>query len=64
VNKINKDFDLNRIGNTLQEKDLYEKIFYDEDKKEYYKYIPYYNIPKYAPRKYYNEVMKENTKKT
>ena len=46
INKINKEYDLSRIGNTLKEKDLYEKIFYDEDKKEYYKYIPYYNIPK------------------
>ena len=62
-NKINKEYDLSRIGNTLEEKNLYEKIFYDEDKQDYYKYIPYYNIPKYAPRKYYNEVMKDNNKK-
>ena len=63
INKIKKEYDLSRIGNTLEEKTLYEKIFYDEDKQEYYKYIPYYNIPKYAPKKYYNEVMKDNHKK-
>ena len=63
-NQIFKEYDLSRLGNTLDEKTLYEKVFYDEDKQEYYKYIPYYNIPKYAPKKYYNEVMKDNNKKT
>jgi hypothetical protein len=32
INKIKKEYDLSRIGNTLEEKTLYEKIFYDEDK--------------------------------
>ena len=62
--KIYKEYDLSRVGNTIDEQTLYGKIFYDEEKEEYYKYIPYYNIPRYAPKKYYNEVMKDNNKKS
>ena len=58
--KINKEYDLSRINTDKKESDLFNKIFFDEEKNEYYKYIPYYNIPKYAPRKIYNEIMKEN----
>ena len=61
-NEINKKYDLSRIGNDIKEENLYSKIFFDTEKNEYYKYIPYYNIPKYAPRKTYNEVMRENNK--
>ena len=61
-NEIIKEYDLSRIGNNIDEEKLYQKIFVDKEKEEYYKYIPYYNIPKYAPRKVYNEVMKENNK--
>ena len=57
---INKEYDLSRIKPDVKEEDLYKKIFFDEEKDEYFKYIPYYNIPKYAPRKVYNEIMKEN----
>jgi len=57
---INKEYDLSRIKPDVKEEDLYKKIFFDEEKEEYFKYIPYYNIPKYAPRKVYNEIMKEN----
>ena len=58
---MNKKYDLSRINNKdIKEEDLYQKIFYDKEKEEYYKYIPFYNIPKYAPRKTYNEIMKEN----
>ena len=59
--EMNKKYDLSRINNKdIKEEDLYQKIFYDKEKEEYYKYIPFYNIPKYAPRKTYNEIMKEN----
>ena len=61
-NEINKEYDLSRIGGAINEENLYQKIFFDEERNEYYKYIPYYNIPKYAPRKTYLEVMKENNK--
>ena len=58
--QIIKEYDLSRINNNIKDEDLYKKIFFDEEKNEYYKYIPYYNIPKYAPRKIYNEIMKDN----
>ena len=60
--EINKEYDLSRIGNSKIEESLYKKVFVDKEKDEYYKYIPYYNLPKYAPRKIYNEVMKDNNK--
>ena len=60
--EINKEYDVSRIGNGIIEENLYKKVFKDKEKEEYYKYVPYYNIPKYAPRKVYNEVMKENNK--
>ena len=58
--QIYKEYDLNRINTDKKEEDLYSKIFFDQEKNEYFKYIPYYDIPKYAPRKVYNEIMKEN----
>ena len=63
-NEIYKEYDLSRINNNnINEKDLYEKIFYDEERNEYYKYVSFYGIKKYAPRKVYNEIMKENNTK-
>ena len=60
--KIEKEYDLSRINTDKKDEELYNKIFLDEDKNEYFKYIPFYNIPKYAPRKIYNEIMKDNNK--
>ena len=57
---IYKKYDLSRINPDVKEEELYNKIFFDKEKDEYFKYIPYYNIPKYAPRKVYNTIMKEN----
>ena len=62
--ELNKKYDLSRSKNTdITEDELYKKIFFDEEKTEYYKYIPFYNIPKYAPTKVYNEIMEENNTK-
>ena len=58
---IYKKYDLSRIKPDVKEEEVYNKIFFDKEKNEYFKYIPYYNIPKYAPRKVYNTIMKENT---
>ena len=55
--EINKKYDLSRLNNTdIKEDDLYKKIFFNEEKNEYYKYIPFYNIPKYAPSQVYNQI--------
>jgi hypothetical protein len=62
--ELNKKYDLSRSKNTdITEDELYKKIFFDEEKTEYYKYIPFYNISKYAPTKVYNEIMEENNTK-
>ena len=57
---IYKKYDLSRVKPEVKEEEVYNKIFFDKEKNEYFKYIPYYNIPKYAPRKVYNAIMKEN----
>ena len=60
VNSINKQYDLSRLNNNINEEDLYNKIFYNKEINEYYKYIPYYNIPKCAPKSVYNHIMESN----
>ena len=59
---IKKEYDLFRKNSIVDENNLYNKLFKDEEKNELYKYIPYYNIEKLAPRKIYNEVMEKNKK--
>ena len=62
--EINKKYDLSRLNiDDIKEEDLYKKIFFDEEKDEYYKYIPFYNVTKYAPRKTYEYIMIENNTK-
>ena len=58
--EIFKEYDISKVNSKITEKELYDKIFFDKEKSEYFKYIPYYGIKKYAPRKVYNEVMKDN----
>ena len=58
--EIKKKFDLFKNNSNIDETSLYTKLFIDEEKDEYYKYIPYYDIEKYAPRKIYNQVMEKN----
>ena len=61
-NELSKEYDMSRIGNNINEKDLYSLVFFDKEKNEYYKYIPYYNIRKFAPKKAYLECLKDNNK--
>ena len=45
-----------------KENDLYKIIFKDEEKDEYYYYIPYYNIEKNVLKENFTEVMNKNKK--
>ena len=60
--EIKKKYDINRKNNEIEESSLYNKLFVDEERDESYKYIPYYNIEKYAKRVIYNQVMQNNKK--
>ena len=60
--EIKKKYDINRKNSEIEENSLYNKLFVDEEKEEFYKYIPYYNIEKYAPRVIYNQVIQNNKK--
>ena len=57
---INIKYDINKPNNQINEEELYKIIFYNKDNDEYYKYIPYYNIPKCAPKEIYNLIISEN----
>ena len=57
---INKKYDTSKQNSIVTEEELYRKIFYNKEINEYYKYIPYYNVPKYAPKELYNQIMQEN----
>ena len=61
---INKFYDISNYNKEMKvkEEDLYNKIFYEEETKECYSYIPYYNIEKNVSKEYFTEVMKKNQK--
>ena len=60
--EIKKKYNINKVNKDIDEPSLYSKIFQDEEKGEYYKYIPFYNIDKFAPREVYNQVIEKNKK--
>jgi len=60
INKINKQYDIYNKNSTIKEEDLYNIIFYNETKTEYFKYIPYYSIRKEIPKRIYDEIMEDN----
>lgn len=58
--RILKKYDINNLNFKTSEKELYKLVFHNKDKDEYYKYIPYYSIPKVIPEDIYLEIMQEN----
>ena len=56
---INTKYDIRKTNN-IKEEELYKLIFHNKDNNEYYKYIPYYNIQKCAPKEIYNKVIQDN----
>ena len=57
--EINIKYDISKINN-IKEEELYKLIFHNEENNEYYKYIPYYSIPKCVPKEIYNKVIQDN----
>ena len=57
-----KKYDLSRENNVnvYNENDLYKLTFFDKNIKEYFKYIPYYDIKPKAPKEVYKQIMKDN----
>ena len=58
--QIKKKYNMNRNNWDIEESQLYNLIFFDEEKKEYYKFIPFYNIGKSMPKSLYKEIMAKN----
>ena len=59
-----KLYNISYINNKeeLKKKKIYDLIFYNKDKKEYYSYLPYYNIEKLVGKNNLVEVMNKNQK--
>ena len=57
---IKKMYNLAKKDTKIDEQNLYEKIFNDQDKKEYYKYIPFYSIEKRVPKYIYDQKKEKN----
>ena len=60
IKSFNKNYDISKKDSTVSEEELYKIIFYNKDINEYYKYMPFYSIPKCAPKEVYDEIMNEN----
>lgn len=63
--RIMKQYDITRYYGKDEYEDkcdeLYKIVFYDEEKKEYYKYIPFYYKNRKVPKNYYIEIEKDNS---
>ena len=59
-NMINKKYDISKRNNDIKEEELYKIIFHNDSDNEYYKYIPFYDVPKMAPKEVYKQIMEEN----
>jgi hypothetical protein len=61
---IKKNYDLMYHLGKSTEKDsnqkIFNSIFYDNSKNEYYKYIPFFEIERRLPKKYYLEIIEDN----
>ena len=57
---IEKQYDVTKLSNPYNEKELVKKIFYDKDEDSYYKYISYDDIVKKIPKEYLMEVIEDN----
>ena len=61
---IKKNYDLMYHIGKDTEKEYKEKIFnsvfYDNSRNEYYKYVPYFDMERRLPKKYYLEIIEDN----
>ena len=62
-NYYENKYDISRVDCETKEEELYKLIFHNKDTDEYYKYIPYYSVPKIAPKCLYEDIMSENITK-
>ena len=56
-------YDISWSDCEINEEELYQLIFYNKDIDEYFRYIPYYSIPKVTPKIIYDKVMSKNVVK-
>ena len=61
---INKFYDISNSNKEkrVNEEELYSLIFHDEESKEYYSFVPYYNIDKEVLKENFIEVIEKNKK--
>jgi len=59
-NYYENKYDISRTDCETKEEELYKLIFHNKDNDEYYQYIPYYSVPKIAPKSVYEDIMSDN----
>ena len=61
INKVNEGkYNITKLNNNINERELSKAIFYNEEENNYYKIIPYNKIPKNIPKEYLYEVINDN----
>ena len=60
IDKLEKKYDVSKLNNACDEKVLYDKVFINKEKNDYYKYISYDDIKKNVNKEYFLEVLKDN----
>ena len=60
IKEIEKKYDISKLNNAFDEKDLLKKAFINKENNEYYKYISYNDIQKNVNKEYLLEVLKDN----
>ena len=57
---IKKEYNVIKLKDPYDEKELVKKIFYNKDDNSYYKFISYDSVTKNIPKEYLDEVFKDN----
>ena len=60
IEEIEKKYDISKLKDNYDEKEIIDKIFHNTDNNKYFKYIPYDNIQKEVNKEYFLEVLKDN----
>ena len=58
--EIEEKYDITKLRNSCNEKELFKKMFKKRDEYSFYRYIPYNEVQKYVNKRYFSEVFNDN----
>ena len=58
--EMENKYDISKLNNAFEEKELQNKVFHNIDENNYYKYISYDNIPQGIKKEYLLDILKDN----